>query len=190
MKRSQKNKGSIKAGGSWRFFVIMVVVLVITAGASFFYFKPRFSFESSFISDITSRNRDISEETDIADSADLYKGSSSASPDEGVREDSVLVIAEDVIREYIKPYNIRLLDLYMDSMGVVYIDLSDELHNNFKGDVLEELNIIAGLYSRIKETVPVFTNLKMLIEGKEADSFAGHIDISKPIGEDIAITIK
>lgn len=168
----------------------MIAVLFITAGASFIYFKPRFSFESSFISDITSGNRGTAEETEETDPGDLYKGGYSASSEDEGREDSVLVIAEDVIREYIKPYNIQLLDLYMDSTGVIYIDISDELRKNFRGDVLEELDIVAGLYSRIKEAVPGFTALKILIQGREADSFGGHIDISKPIGEDIAVTIK
>lgn len=190
MKRSQLNKKTAKKGGSWRFFIIVIAVLLITSGASYLYFKPRFSFESPFISDIKSRNHATSEEIEENDSYDLYKDSSSAFHEEEFREDTVLVIAEDVITKHIKSYNIQLLDLYMDRSGVIYIDISDGLLKNFRGDVLEEFNIVAGLYNRIKTTVPGFTALKILIQGKEVESFGGHIDISRPIGEGIATTIR
>lgn len=190
MKKTQRNKGSNKEGGSWKFFILMIAVLFITAGASFLYFKPRFSFESSFISDITSGSNTASDKTEQNDPGNLYKGSSDAVSEEGGREDSAIVIAEDVIRGYIKPYNTQLLDLYVDKTGVIYIDLSDGLQKNFKGDALEEFNMIAGLYNKLKAAVSNFTAMKILIQGKEAESLGGHIDISKPIGEGIAADIK
>ena len=107
-----------------------------------------------------------------------------------LRKDTLLVVAEDIIRKYVKPYSVRLLDLYMDKEGVIYIDFGGELIKNFKGDALEELRIIAGLYRGIKSTVPGFTALKILIEGRETESFGGHIDISKPIGGEIAEAIR
>lgn len=168
----------------------MIAVLFITAGASFLYFKPKFSFESSFISDITSGKSKTSEETENTDPGNLYNGSSSAVSEEGGREGSAIVIAEDVIRDYIKPYNTQLLDLYVDRAGVIYIDFSDGLQKNFKGDALDEFNMIAGLYAKLKAAVPGFTAMKILIQGKEADSLGGHIDISKPIGEGIAAAVK
>ena len=84
-----------------------------------------------------------------------------------------------------QPYNVRLLDLYMDKNGDVYVDLSDELRKNFNGDASEEYQIIAGLYKNIKTNIPDFKSLKILVGGKEAESFGGHIDISNPIGETI-----
>jgi hypothetical protein len=49
--------------------------------------------------------------------------------------------------------------------------------------------VIARLYKGIKFKVPGFTALKILINGKETESFGGHIDISRPIGEEIAESI-
>jgi hypothetical protein len=77
----------------------------------------------------------------------------------------------------------------MDKDGIIYIDFGDELKKNFRGDALEELNIIGGLYKGIKSAVPGFNALKILIEGRETESFGGHIDISRPIGEEIAESI-
>ena len=73
----------------------------------------------------------------------------------------------------------------MDKNSDIYVDFSDELRKNFNGDASEERQIIAGLYKSIKANVPDFESLRILINGKEAESFGGHIDISVPIGDAI-----
>ena len=103
-----------------------------------------------------------------------------------LRKDRLLVITEDIIREHMSPYGVRLIDLYLDKEGVIYIDFSSEIRKNFKGDVSEELGIIAGLYKGIKSNIPGLTAIKILIESREAETLGGHIDISKPMGEEIA----
>jgi hypothetical protein len=190
MKKYQQSKKKTEGNGSWRFFILVIAVFLVTSGVSYLYFKPRFSFEAPLISGMNGGKEHVSEDTGDEEPLDLYRNGSPAFYEEEFREDTILVIAEDVITKYIKEYKIRLLDLYMDRSGVIYIDLSDGLRKNFSGDVLEEFNIVAGLYSRIKTTVPGFTALKILIEGKEVDSFGGHIDISRPIGEGIAAGIR
>ncbi len=190
MKRSQLSKKKASKESSWKFFVLVAALLLITVGSSYFYFKPKFAFESPFISDIQSQQSQAAEENAEAISHDLYRNGSSDYYEEEFREDTFLVIAEDVITKYIKSYNILLLDLYMDRAGVIYIDLSGGLLKNFKGDAIEEFNIVAGLYSRVKTAVPGFKALKILIQGKEVDSFGGHIDISKPIGDGISAGVR
>jgi hypothetical protein len=67
----------------------------------------------------------------------------------------------------------------------MYVDFGAELKKNFRGDAFEELSLIAGLYKSIRETIPGFKALKILIEGKETESLGGHINILKPFGEEI-----
>jgi hypothetical protein len=168
---------------------VLFISFSVSAGAGFFYFKEKFAFESSFIADIESRHalaeRIKKKKTDMR----LYDADKHISETESTqvfRKDTMLVVAEDIIRKQVKPYSVRLLDLYMDREGIVYIDFGDELRKNFHGDTLEELNILAGLFRQIKAAVPGFKALKILIEGREAESFGGHVDISKPIGKEIA----
>ncbi len=189
MKKSKRNRKADSKTGRGIFLLVLFISFSVSAGAGFFYFKEKFAFESSFIADIESRHalaeRIKKKKTDMR----LYDADKHISETESTqvfRKDTMLVVAEDIIRKQVKPYSVRLLDLYMDREGIVYIDFGDELRKNFHGDTLEELNILAGLFRQIKAAVPGFKALKILIEGREAESFGGHVDISKPIGKEIA----
>ena len=189
MKRSKRNRKSDRKTGRGIFLLVLLISFSASVGASFFYFKEKVAFESSFIADIESRHalaeRIKQKMTDMR-LYDADKHISEAESDRVFRKDTMLVVAEDIIRKQVKPYRVRLLDLYMDREGIVYIDFGDELRKNFHGDVLEELNILGGLFRKIKSAVPGFKALKILIEGRETESFGGHVDILKPIGEEIA----
>lgn len=172
-----------------RFLMVLVIIFAVSAGGSFFYFKDKFAFDSSFLADIVARQDKKTAEKPKTDSGRLYE-SSRQEPDiqDGtlIRQDAQLVAAEDTIRKYIGPYKVRLLDLYLDNEGVIYIDLGEEIKRNFSGGAIEELKLIAGLYKGVKAAVPGCTALKLLIQGSEAESFGGHIDISRPIGDEVA----
>ncbi|GBD97555.1 MAG TPA: hypothetical protein ENG83_01435 [Nitrospirae bacterium] len=193
MKKSKRSKRKPKKRGIGLFLFFLIVAFAASTGASYFYLKERFVFKSSFIADIEARQDMAAKQGREKGSLRLYGGSGLKQDDQDsvvLRKDTLLVVAENIIRKYVKPYRVRLLDLYMDKEGVIYIDFGGELIKNFNGDALEELRIIAGLYEGIKSTVPGFTALKILIEGREAESFGGHIDILKPIGGEIAGTIR
>ncbi len=189
MKKTKRIKKSCKKRGAGLFLFVLTIVFALSSGISYFMLKDIFSFESDFIADIEARqSMEVSREKRKGFSR-LYGADKQETGIEDsvvLRRDTMLVVAEDIIRKYVKSYRVRLLDLYMDKEGIIYIDFGDELKKNFKGDAAEELGIIAGLYSSIKATIPGFTALKILIEGREAESFGGHIDISRPIGEEIA----
>ncbi len=174
------------------FLFILVVFFTISAGGSFYYLKEKFAFDSAFIADIEARRGKAEALGRKKSSSRLYRERSQEVEDEAetvVRKDALLVTAEDIIRKYVNPHDVRLLDLYMDKEGIIYADFGDELRRNVHVDAREELEIVAGLYNSLRTTIPGFTALKILIGGKEAESLGGHIDISKPIGEEIASSI-
>ncbi len=176
----------------WLFVFLLIITYTGTMGMSYFYFKGKFAFESSYIADIGLMQDESSSEDRDGDPLRLYESKRSSPVIRSgtvFRKDALLFVAEDIIKKNMRPYKVRLLDLYMDREGIVYIDFGGELKNNFKGDATEELRMIAGLYKGIKFKVPGFTALKILINGKETESFGGHIDISRPIGEEIAESI-
>lgn len=192
MKNSERNNKKNKKKRVWLYPLVLVATFAISTGSSYFYLKEKFMFESDFIADIESRLADSTDKDDDEDSLRLYESSEHVPSIAGgavLRKDTLLVIAEDIIRNHVEPYDVKLLDLYVDKGGVVYIDFGSEMKNNFKGDALEELKIISGLFRGMKSTFPGFTALKILIEGREDESFGGHIDISKPIGEEIVESI-
>ncbi len=194
MKRSKpnKNKRKNKKMSRWLFVFLLIITYTGAMGMSYFYFKGKFEFESSYIADIGLVQNDPSSKVQKRGPLRLYETKRSSPVVRSgtvFRKDALLFVAEDIIKKNMRPYKVRLLDLYMDREGIVYIDFGGELKNNFKGDATEELRMIARLYKGIKFKVPGFTALKILINGKETESFGGHIDISRPIGEEIAESI-
>jgi len=187
MKKIWRSKGAGKKG-SKKFLFVMLLFFLISAGTSYIYFKPMLSSKSS-VATYSSAGRPLEKPKDIKEGHQrLYKSDGEdASTEEasGFNSDPELAAAENSIKKYLEPYNTALLDLYMDSEGIIYLDLGGELKRNFKGDASDELNIIAGLYKSIEEAVPSFRALKILIEGKEAETLGGHIDISMPVGREI-----
>lgn len=185
MKKTQRRIKKTKG----YYLVVPILIFIISTIAGYLYLKPKFAFKSPFIESIEAQRQLESEihTGDKKDSLRLYNSPTTEQPENNMEaeKETLLVTAEDVIKRYIQPYGVRLLDLYMDKNGTIYADFSNEMRRKFNGDVSEEYQIIAGLYKTIKTNIPDFNSLKILIEGKEVDSFGGHIDISQPIGEAI-----
>ncbi|MEW6602730.1 MAG: hypothetical protein AB1499_17295 [Nitrospirota bacterium] len=187
MKRAESENKQSGGMNTVRFLLVLAVVFVVSWGGSFFYFKNKFAFDSAFLADIEARQDRKAAEKAEKESGRLYEnGKATGIRDETVlRQDEQLIAAEDVIRRQIEPYKVRLIDLYMDNEGVIYIDLGEEIKRNFSGGVRDELGLIAGLYKGIKAVVPGCTALRFLVQSSEAESLGGHIDISRPVGDEI-----
>ncbi len=94
-------------------------------------------------------------------------------------------IAEAVIEEYFKgpekggvspvPQNVKLLGLYRDPKQILYIDLSDDLRRNFRGDALAEYLLLKGIYESLIENIQDLQDVKILVEGKEIETLGGHV---------------
>ncbi|MGE5299743.1 MAG: GerMN domain-containing protein [Acidobacteriota bacterium] len=105
-------------------------------------------------------------------------------------------IADAVIEEFFKgpgngtvspvPRDVKLLGLYKDSSQILYIDLSDEIRRNFQGDALAEYLLLKGLYESLISNLQDVQDIKVLIEGKEADSLGGHVYLKYPLKNIVA----
>jgi hypothetical protein len=183
MKKTQHTKKKISY--FWYYVLTLIMLFAVSTSGSYVYFKPKVALNSAFIEDLKSqrpKKESIKDETDLLR---LYKNRSQEENTLKAQRESLLITVEDMIKQYMKPYGVALLDLYMDKKGTVYADFNNELRKNFDGDAYEEYKIIAGLYRSIKQNVSGFRAIKILIEGQEIDSLGGHIDISEPIGKAI-----
>ena len=183
MKKTKKVKRKAKHN-RWPFITVLLIVYTLSAGASYIFLKDKFSFESTFITEIEARQALSEHKKKPEQTGRLYEVPAVKSGTVP-RKGRMLVIAEDTIRKIVEEYDVKLLDLYLASDGLIYMDFSDEIKKNYHMDISQELNFLAGLFTGIRASVPGLTAMKILIEGKEVDSLGGHIDISKPIGEEI-----
>jgi len=182
--RERTRRVKPKKTGTWRNLLILGLLFVLSAIVTFFYLKPKVTLKSQFMEYIKTRRPLTKPVEDEKNSIELYKYPKELSGENNERM-SLLSKAEETVKKYMHAHGIKLLDLYMDNEGTIYIDLSDDLRKRFNGDISEEYQLISGLFKNIKSSVPNLRSLKILMEGKEVESFGGHIDISKPISEEI-----
>jgi hypothetical protein len=71
--------------------------------------------------------------------------------------------------------------VFMGSKGELYVDLTpDVLHH--PGGSLDETLAVYAIVNAVTSSLPGVTAVQILIDGKEVDSLAGHIDLREPIG--------
>lgn len=66
---------------------------------------------------------------------------------------------------------------------IVYIDLSEEILKNHPGGSRGELMTVYSIVNTLTE-IPPIKGVQILVEGNEAESLVGHIDISMPLLRD------
>jgi len=188
MRRSGRSRKKVR--GFMRYLFLLLVVYFATTVGSYFYLKDIFTYrqDQSEYTEQESHTNVVQEKT--LNNGRLY--GISGDVNEGLKvsaRESMLVSAEDFIRGYLKRYKTSLIDLYLDSDGVIYLDIGNELRRNLHPDAGEELRFIAEMYRGLKQRIPHLRAIKILIDGREEETLLGHIDISHPLGGSIADVI-
>jgi len=71
-----------------------------------------------------------------------------------------------------------------DESGGVFVDLSREVVANHPGGSAGELFTIRSLVRTLSVNFPEIETVRILVEGKEIETIAGHIDVSAPLSVD------
>ncbi len=79
------------------------------------------------------------------------------------------------------PPGTTLRGLYVGGRGDAYADFSGSLRANHPGGAQGELLTVYAIVSSLTVNLPAITSVQILIEGKEADSLAGHVDLRHPL---------
>lgn len=78
------------------------------------------------------------------------------------------------------PYGTRVLSVFFDEQGGVFVDLSRELVDNHPGGSTGELFTISSVVQTLAANFPDIESVRFLVEGREVETIAGHIDASVP----------
>lgn len=79
------------------------------------------------------------------------------------------------------PAGTTLKELFLTDRGEAYVDLSAELSKNHLGGSLDEILTVYTLVSALTENLPSITRVQILIDGREVDTLAGHVDLRRPL---------
>lgn len=109
-------------------------------------------------------------------------------------------IVEAVVEEFLKgpagvaespvPAGATFLGAYPGMNGILYMDFSEEFRRNFSGDALDEFLLLRGLYESVLTNARGINEVRVLIEGREAESIGGHISLLEPLGEAVSQSVE
>ena len=83
------------------------------------------------------------------------------------------------------PAGTRLRTVFFTKAGEIYVDLSADLQANHPGGTTNEILTAYALVSALTANLPAVSSVQILVEGKEVDTLAGHLDLRRPIEPDL-----
>lgn len=75
--------------------------------------------------------------------------------------------------------------LFITEGGEAYVDFSPELVTGHSGGTTDEMLTVYTIVNALTENLPAITGVQLLVEGKELDTLAGHIDLRTPLAKNL-----
>jgi spore germination protein GerM len=83
------------------------------------------------------------------------------------------------------PEGTKLRAVFLSSLGEAYVDLSPEMGAKHPGGSLNEFLTVYTIVNALTTNLPAITAVQILVDGKEIDSLAGHVDLRRPLQENV-----
>lgn len=79
------------------------------------------------------------------------------------------------------PPGTTLRRFYVTDRGDAFVDLGPEIASNHPGGSVAELFTIYAIVNAVTANLPAIGRVQILIDGREVDTLAGHIDLRRPL---------
>ena len=79
------------------------------------------------------------------------------------------------------PPGTQLRALFVTAKGEAYVDLSGEIVSGHPGGSLSEMLTVYAIVDALTVNLPAITTVQVLVDGKEVDTLAGHVDLRRPL---------
>ncbi len=86
------------------------------------------------------------------------------------------------------PVGATLKTVLLSEKGDAFVDFSPELSTKHSGGSLDELLTVYAIVNTLTVNLPAIARVQILIDGKEADTLAGHIDLRRPLVKNLTWT--
>jgi hypothetical protein len=83
------------------------------------------------------------------------------------------------------PAATTLRTLFLSDSGNAYVDLSGEVSALHTGGSLDELFAVYAIVNVLTVNLPAIQRVQILVDGKEVDTLAGHVDIRAPLPKNL-----
>jgi len=82
------------------------------------------------------------------------------------------------------PAGTKLRAFYVTDRGDAFVDLSSDVVTGHPGGSLNELLTVYAIVDAVTANLPAVRRVQILVDGKEADTIAGHVDLRRPLSRD------
>jgi spore germination protein GerM len=82
------------------------------------------------------------------------------------------------------PPDTKLRTVFFTKTADLYVDLTAEVQTNHPGGATNEILTVYALVNALTSNLPAITSVQILIDGREVDTLAGHLDLRRPIEPD------
>jgi spore germination protein GerM len=173
--------------------IAVALLLAITLGMGFYVLRMRSHVDRSNVS--TANTQPVappvtgsSEQVTLYiayDDAGILRPKSVRTPLPAGRQERAAEILRALLAVYLDKFSPHPLgpgseirDVYLVDPGLAVIDLNAAFADGHRSGVLVEELSIVSLVQTLSANIPGITRVKILVEGKERDTLAGHADLS------------
>ena len=76
---------------------------------------------------------------------------------------------------------VKIRELFIDDQGTAYIDFTEALSQTHPSGPWAEMLTLRSIMQTLTANVPEVKRLQILVEGREVETLAGHLDIRRPL---------
>lgn len=84
------------------------------------------------------------------------------------------------------PAGTVLRAVFVTDKGEAFVDLSKDIVTAHPGGTLNELLTVYTIVNVITDNLPAVTSVQLLVDGKEVETLAGHVDLRRPLTKNTA----
>ena len=85
------------------------------------------------------------------------------------------------------PKGTTLRAFFVTERGDAFVDLSREVTTAHPGGSLTELLTVHAIVNAVTTNLPAVQRVQIMVDGKEVDTLAGHVDIRRPLLRDASL---
>ena len=85
------------------------------------------------------------------------------------------------------PEGTALRAFYATERGDAFVDLSPEVSTKHPGGSSTELLTVYAIVNAVAANLPTIQRVQILIDGREVDTLAGHVDLRRPLERDFSM---
>ena len=83
------------------------------------------------------------------------------------------------------PVETTLRDIFITERGDAFVDLSGDITSKHPGGSLDEIFTVFTLVNALTVNLPAIARVQILVDGKEVDTLAGHVDLRHPLAKSL-----